>query len=75
MNRRITNRITEGHITYGARLSACCFDHDGRFSMGNLERETFMQAWHSEPFQGLRRANLDADVRGTVCEKCIACQD
>jgi len=67
--------FTEGHITYDARLSACCFDHDGRFSMANLEREPFMQAWHSEPFQRLRRANLDTDVRGTVCEKCIAYQD
>jgi radical SAM protein with 4Fe4S-binding SPASM domain len=67
--------FTEGHITYDGRLSACCFDHDGRFSMGDLEREPFMQAWHSEPFQRLRRANLAEDVRGTVCEKCIAYQE
>lgn len=67
--------FTEGHLTYDGRLSACCFDHDGRFSMGDLERESFMQAWHSEPFQRLRRANLAADVRGTGCEKCIAYQD
>jgi MoaA/NifB/PqqE/SkfB family radical SAM enzyme len=67
--------FTEGHITWDARVSACCFDHDGRFSMGNLERESFMQAWHSEPFRKLRRANLGMDVRGTACEKCIAYQD
>jgi MoaA/NifB/PqqE/SkfB family radical SAM enzyme len=67
--------FTEGHITYDGRLSACCFDHDGRFSMGDLEREPFMQAWHSGPFQRLRRANLEEDVRGTVCEKCIAYQE
>ena len=64
--------FTEGHITYDGRLSACCFDHDGRFGMGDLTAETFMEAWHSEPFQRLRRANLAEDVRGTVCEKCIA---
>ena len=67
--------FTEGHITYDGRLSACCFDHDGRFSMGDLEREPFVQAWHSEPFQRLRRANLAEDVRRTVCEKCIAYHD
>lgn len=67
--------FTEGHVTYDGRLSACCFDHDGRFSMGDLERESFIEAWHSEPFQRLRRANLAEDVRGTVCEKCIAYQD
>jgi hypothetical protein len=43
--------------------------------MGDLNVESFMQAWHSEPFRRLRRANLDTDVRGTVCEKCIAYQD
>jgi len=64
--------FTEGHITYDGRLSACCFDHDGRFDMGDLRHETFMEAWHSERFQRLRRANLAEDVRGTACEKCLA---
>jgi len=67
--------FTEGHVTYDARLSACCFDHDGRFSMGDLTAQGFMQAWHSERFQALRRANLAEDVRGTVCERCIAYED
>ena len=64
--------FTEGHITYDGRLSACCFDHDGRFGMGDLYYETFMEAWHSERFQRLRHANLARDVRGTACEQCIA---
>jgi len=67
--------FTEGHITYDGRLSACCFDHDGRFNMGDLTAETFLEAWHSEPFQRLRRANLAEDVRGTACEKCIAYEE
>ena len=62
-------------MTYDGRLSACCFDHDGRFDMGDLTRQGFMEAWHSERFQALRRANLAEDVRGTVCEKCIAYED
>jgi len=64
--------FTEGHITYDARLSACCFDHDGRFGMGDLTCETFMEAWHSEGFQRLRARHLAERVEGTVCEKCIA---
>jgi len=64
--------FTEGHITYDGRLSACCFDHDGRFNMGDLNRMSFMEAWHSQPFQALRQANLNENVRGTACEKCIA---
>lgn len=64
--------FTEGHITYDGRLSACCFDHDGRFNMGDLNQMSFMEAWHGAPFQALRQANLDENVCGTVCEKCIA---
>jgi MoaA/NifB/PqqE/SkfB family radical SAM enzyme len=64
--------FTEGHITYDGRLSACCFDHDGRFGMGDLNAQSFLEAWHSARFQQLRRANLAEDVRGTACESCIA---
>lgn len=67
--------FTEGHISFDGRLSACCFDHDGRFDMGNLNTQSFMQAWHGAAFRRLRAANLAEDVRGTVCEKCIAYAD
>jgi hypothetical protein len=40
--------------------------------MGDLNTLSFMDAWHSEPFRRLRRANLAEDVAGTVCEKCLA---
>jgi MoaA/NifB/PqqE/SkfB family radical SAM enzyme len=64
--------FTEGHITYDGKLAACCFDHDGRFNMGNLKELSFMDAWHSAAFQALRDANLCKDVTGTACEECIA---
>ena len=67
--------FTEGHVTYDGRLSACCFDHDGRFDMGDLTRQSFMDAWHSDAFRAIRRANLAEDVSGTVCAKCIAYDD
>jgi len=66
--------FTEGHVTYDGRLSACCFDHDGRFSMGDLTTIPFMEAWTSEPFQALRSAHLNRTVQGTACEQCIAYQ-
>jgi hypothetical protein len=65
--------FTEGHISFDGRLSACCFDHDQRFNMGDLTRVPFMAAWNSEPFQALRAAHLRRDVTGTICEDCVAC--
>lgn len=63
--------FTEGHVSFDGRLSACCFDHDTRFDMGNLTEMSFMEAWHSEKFQELRDAHLKKDVTGTICEKCV----
>lgn len=64
--------FTEGHITWDGKLSACCFDHDGRFHMGDLTKQSFMEAWHSAPFRALREAHLEGNLAGTPCEKCVA---
>ena len=64
--------FTEARVTHDGHLSACCFDHDGRFHMGDLNEMPFMEAWTSEGFQDLRRAHLSGDVRDTVCSKCVS---
>ncbi|MBI07076.1 MAG: hypothetical protein CMM54_08865 [Rhodospirillaceae bacterium] len=64
--------FTEGHITWDGMLAACCFDHDGRFHMGNLNETDLLDAWQSEKFKSLRAAHLLKDVRGTVCESYVA---
>lgn len=64
--------FTEGHITWDGKLSACCFDHNDSFSMGDLREQRFMDAWNSPQFQELRAAHLAMDVTGTACEKCVA---
>ena len=64
--------FTEGHVTADGKLSACCFDATAHWTMGDLTQTSFMQAWNSEAFVELRKAHLRRDVRGTVCETCIA---
>jgi MoaA/NifB/PqqE/SkfB family radical SAM enzyme len=64
--------FTEGHVTAEGKLSACCFDATANWTMGDLNRQSFMEAWNSPPFVALRAAHLKKDVRGTVCENCIA---
>ena len=63
--------FTEGHISFDGRLSACCFDRDSLFDMGNLNTMSFMDAWHSKEFQELRAKHLEKDVTGTICEECV----
>ena len=64
--------FTEARVTYEGHLSACCFDHDGRFRMGDLNEIPFMQAWTSPEFQALRQAHLNGDVSETVCQDCVS---
>lgn len=64
--------FTEGHVTWDGRLSACCFDHDGRFEMGDLTTSSFLDCWRSPRFMALRAAHLRCDVAGTACETCVA---
>ena len=47
-------------------------DATAHWAMGDLTKQSFMTAWNSEPFVKLREAHLKKDVRGTVCEQCIA---
>lgn len=66
--------FTEGHVTADGKLSACCFDATAHWTMGDLNRQSFMEAWNSAPFVALRAAHLRRDVTGTVCEQCVAYQ-
>ena len=66
--------FSEGHVTADGYLSACCFDADARWSMGDLNTTPFMEAWNSQAFQTLRAAHLRKDVTGTPCEDCVAYQ-
>jgi MoaA/NifB/PqqE/SkfB family radical SAM enzyme len=64
--------FTEGHITFDGKLSACCFDAGDKWVMADLTQVPFIEGWNSEAFRTLRRAHLAKDVRGTICEDCVA---
>lgn len=64
--------FTEGHVRADGGLSLCCFDADGRFQMGDLTKQSFMDAWNSQEFQDIRAAHLNKNLEGTVCEECVA---
>jgi len=61
----------EGHVNYDGTLCACCFSVGDEFTMGDLNKQSFMEAWHSPKFQALRQKHLDGDIRGTPCEGCV----
>ena len=64
--------FTEGHVRSDGIVSLCCFDADGRFQVGNLHDDDWMTIWNSEAFKMIRKAHLDKDLTGTVCQECVA---
>ena len=64
--------FTEGHITHDGKLSACCFDAGDKWVMADLNGVGFMEGWNSAAFVALRQAHLEQDVKGTICESCVA---
>lgn len=55
----------EYEITGDSIVSACCFDPTANWTTGDLNRQSFMKAWHCGAFVRLREAHLRKDVRGT----------
>ena len=64
--------FTEGHVRSDGQVSLCCFDADGRFQVGDLNEDSWMDIWHNDKFKQVRQAHLKKDLKGTVCEECVA---
>jgi len=64
--------FSEGRVSWDGSMSACCFDHTDDFDMGDLTKNDFMDIWNSDKFQALRSSHLNRDIKGTVCEGCVA---
>ena len=61
----------EGHITWTGMLVGCCFAYEPKWDFGDLNKMSFMEAWNSQAAQEIRQANLNLDVRGTACDRCV----
>lgn len=62
--------FTAAHIRVDGHMTACCLDGTGKWDMGDLNRQAFMEAWNSDRFVALRKKHLAKDIIGTLCEKC-----
>lgn len=61
-------------ITWNGWLTACCFDHDERFEIADLNRLSLLQAWSHPKLVQLRREHLTRDkgiLKDTLCARCL----
>ena len=59
-------------ISWNGWLTACCFDHDNRFAIADLNTSSLLEAWHNPKFVELRRKHLEnIDLDKSDCAKCL----
>jgi radical SAM protein with 4Fe4S-binding SPASM domain len=59
-------------ITWDGWLTACCFDHDEKFKIANLNEVDLLSAWHDEKFKKLRKKHLNNNIHvNDLCFKCL----
>lgn len=69
--------FTEGHVRADGHLSACCFGATDKFDVGDLNRQSFMEAWNSPEYRAIRKAQLDYAagdrhaLDNTMCSVCV----
>ena len=65
---RLQHYIT---ILADGRVALCCFDSEAQYPVGNLQRQTIHQVWHSEAFNEKRRLLYEKNFeRMKLCGAC-----
>jgi len=59
-------------ITWNGWLTACCFDHDEKFEIADLNKVSLLEAWNYPKFVNMRREHLENDItKESLCAKCL----
>ncbi len=59
-------------ITWNGRLTACCFDHDEKFEIADLNKISLIDAWNDSKFVSMRKEHLDGVFNNeSLCAKCL----
>ncbi|MEA3445677.1 MAG: radical SAM/SPASM domain-containing protein [Bacteroidota bacterium] len=58
-------------ITWDGKLTACCFDHDTRFEIADLNKVSLIEAWNHPKFVDLRKKHLTEDLKNSLCANCL----
>jgi hypothetical protein len=59
-------------ITWDGWLTACCFDHDEKFEIADLNKVSLIEAWNDKKFVNMRKEHLDNKInKESLCAKCL----
>ena len=63
--------FTRLHITFDGLLTACCQDFNYDLLLANLNNTSVKEAWESKNAVELRKAHLNKNFDGLLCDNCI----
>ena len=66
------NRPFNGPIQINSdgTVMVCCFDYDGKLTIGDTRKESLKEILEGERFAEIRRKHESGDLTGLICEKC-----
>lgn len=57
-------------ITWNGLVAPCCFDKDAQYKMGDLQQQSFVEIWRSEPYRQFRAKILKGRKQIDICSNC-----
>lgn len=58
-------------ILVDGRVVPCCFDYDGKYILGNLNKQSLKEIWNGEKMKELRRQHKNNDFKDNkLCYNC-----
>jgi radical SAM protein with 4Fe4S-binding SPASM domain len=57
-------------ITWDGNVVPCCFDKDAKYSMGNVQTETFQDIWNNSKYNSFRANLLKSRSSIDICTNC-----
>lgn len=59
------------HIMWDGRVCPCCFDYDGKYIIGDLNKQTLEEVWNSKKMQKLRKQCITNNFKSNIlCATC-----
>lgn len=57
-------------ITWDGKVVPCCFDKDAKYTLGDLNRQTFSEIWNGVNYQNFRAKLLRSRQEIDICQNC-----
>lgn len=60
------------YISYTGQVYLCCVDYDGKFVIGDINKQTFREIWTGPKISAIRQAHLGGNAHALpkICQNC-----